>query len=147
MEEVTYRDDMTVKLVSCMGNDNTIIQAARVSTVGENNPENAKLDKFRFINFLMSNRHGSPFEHAVFQFYIECPIFVAREFMRHRMASYNEMSGRYKELQPVFYMPRITRPLQQVGKPGAYEFIPGTGPQVNMVATETMLNCKFLYES
>jgi thymidylate synthase (FAD) len=82
------------------------------------------------INYLMRDRHGSPFEHGSLTFYIEAPIFVAREFFRHRAGwSYNEESGRYRELRPVFYVPSPQRNLQQVGKPGAYTFEPGTPAQ------------------
>ena len=62
-------------------------------------------------------------------FYVQAPIFVFREFMRHRIASYNEESGRYRELKPVFYVPDANRNLVQVGKPGAYDFLPGTPEQ------------------
>jgi thymidylate synthase (FAD) len=82
----------------------------------------------------MRDRHGSPFEHAVFTFRIEAPIFVFREFMRHRMASYNEESGRYKELEGVFYIPDENRKLVQVGKPGAYTFEEGTSYQKHMTS-------------
>jgi thymidylate synthase (FAD) len=60
---------------------------------------------------------------------VQAPIFVFREFMRHRIASYNEESGRYRELKPVFYVPDASRNLVQVGKPGAYDFLPGTPEQ------------------
>ncbi|HQX36669.1 MAG TPA: FAD-dependent thymidylate synthase, partial [Microbacteriaceae bacterium] len=73
--------------------------------------------------------HGSPFEHNSMTFYVQAPIFVFREFMRHRMASYNEESGRYRELRPVFYVPGADRRLLQVGKPGAYEFHEGSPEQ------------------
>ncbi|AXH46511.1 ThyX-like thymidylate synthase [Gordonia phage RobinSparkles] len=137
MNDIIFRREMTVKLVDEMANDAMVIQAAKVSTIGENDPTLTDTEASSgFINFLMKNRHGSPFEQAVFKFYIECPIFVMREFIRHRMASYNEMSGRYKELQPVFYTPSIVRPLQQVGKPGHYHFEPGTGPQTVAVNEE-----------
>jgi thymidylate synthase (FAD) len=79
---------------------------------------------------LMRDRHGSPFESPVLQYRIECPIFVAREFFRHRIASYNETSGRYRELEPVFYVPGPERPLRQIGKPGAYTFEPGEYGQI-----------------
>src|SRR5699024_5671345 len=81
------------------------------------------------IRFLMRDRHGSPFEHNSFTFYVEAPIFVFREFMRHRTASYNEESGRYREMRPVFYVPSADRNLIQIGKPGAYVFEPGTEEQ------------------
>jgi thymidylate synthase (FAD) len=65
-------------------------------------------------------------------FFISAPIFVFREFMRHRIASYNEESGRYRELKPVFYIPNQARNLIQIGKTGAYEFVPGTDEQFNV---------------
>ncbi|HUG50515.1 MAG TPA: FAD-dependent thymidylate synthase, partial [Terrimesophilobacter sp.] len=70
-------------------------------------------------------------------FYVQAPIFVFREFMRHRIASYNEESGRYRELNPVFYVPSAQRNLVQVGKPGAYDFLPGTAEQSALVEQQT----------
>lgn len=76
---------------------------------------------------------NSPFEHCTFTFYVEAPIFVWREVMRHRLASYNEESGRYKQLAPVFYIPSRDRNLIQVGKPGAYSFEPGSDEQYETI--------------
>jgi thymidylate synthase (FAD) len=120
---VEFRSDMTVELVDSMASDYAVVQAARVSTTDYD----AMAADFQardsgLVNYLMRDRHGSPFEHSVFKFYIEAPIFVWREFMRHRIASYNEESGRYKELKPVFYVPDRDRKLIQTGKPGAYVF-------------------------
>lgn len=82
----------------------------------------------------MRDRHGSPFEHTSFTFLVEAPIFVAREHMRHRAGwSYNEESGRYKELEGVFYQPAPERKLIQIGKAGAYRFEPGTEAQKHVV--------------
>ena len=69
-------------------------------------------------------RHGTPFEHNAFRFHIRCPIFVAREWFRHRIGSFNELSGRYKELDGDFYVPAAADVRSQVGKPGAYSFEP-----------------------
>lgn len=132
MTKVRFRSDFSVELVDYMGSDHRICQAARVSTLGAESystEESAGL-----INFLMKNRHGSPFEHGLMTWLISAPIFVWREFMRHRIASYNEQSGRYTQLEPVFYIPPAHRPLQQVGKPGAYEFVPGTDQQYSLLA-------------
>ena len=85
----------------------------------------------------MRDRHGSPFEHNSMTFYVQAPIFVFREFMRHRIASYNEESGRYRELRPVFYVPGPDRNLVQVGKAGAYEFLPGTPEQTELTDVAT----------
>lgn len=81
------------------------------------------------INFLYRERHLSPFEHGSFTFIIDTPIFVAREFMRHRTFSYNEASGRYKELEPRFYLINSERPVIQQGKVGSYTFDAGTDEQ------------------
>lgn len=112
-----------------MASDEAVVMAARVSTGAE---ADSGRDK-GLINYLMRDRHGSPFEHNAFTFYIEAPIFVFREFMRHRIASYNEESGRYKELSPVFYTPDVDRKLIQVGKPGAYTFEDGDQEQFDAV--------------
>lgn len=125
--DITYRSDFNVQSVGVLGDDLRVCQAARVSTQGIDSYDSGESEGL--INFLMANRHGSPFEHVVYTWLISAPIFVWREFHRHRIASYNEESGRYKQLEPVFYIPPRHRPLQQVGKPGAYEFIPGTDEQ------------------
>jgi thymidylate synthase (FAD) len=70
-------------------------------------------------------------------FFVSAPIFVFREFMRHRIASYNEESGRYRELNPVFYVPDENRKLIQIGKTGAYTFVDGT-PEQFSVSVEAM---------
>ncbi|WP_406379131.1 FAD-dependent thymidylate synthase [Streptomyces sp. NBC_00197] len=112
---------MGVDLIDHMGNDDSIVRAARVSS-GTTGSEAANKG---LINMLARDRHGSPFEAVTLQFKIDVPIFVAREWFRHRMSSFNEVSGRYTVLEPVFYVPSITRPLRQFGKPGAYSFEAG----------------------
>jgi thymidylate synthase (FAD) len=127
--------------------------AARVSTQGEQTLEAAQeidLDASRskgLINYLMRDRHGSPFEHNSMTFYVQAPIFVFREFMRHRIASYNEESGRYRELNPVFYVPGPERNLVQVGKAGAYDFVPGTAEQTDLAVSEAKRIATAAYES
>ena len=78
---------------------------------------------------------------------MQAPIFVFREFMRHRIASYNEESGRYKELEPVFYFPAPERKLIQIGKTGAYEFIEGDLTQYNSMKSELYGQSRTAYES
>lgn len=128
------RSDFDVILVDSLGSDELICKAARVSTLGAasiDSEESAGL-----IKFLMSNRHGTPFEHSTLIFRISAPIFVWREFMRHRIGiSYNEESGRYKELDGVFYIPNRNRNLVQVGKPGHYTFEPGDDEQYRLTRT------------
>ncbi|MDH6221945.1 FAD-dependent thymidylate synthase [Streptomyces pseudovenezuelae] len=127
------RSDVTVELVKSSASDGDVLFAARVSTVGEQSLEELQKDPERskgLINFLMRDRHGSPFEHNSMTFFISAPIFVFREFMRHRVGwSYNEESGRYRELEPVFYVPDESRKLVQEGRPGKYVFVDGTPSQ------------------
>lgn len=128
MTTIDIRNDFDVELVDYMGNDELICKAARVSTLGAASIETE--ESKGLINFLVGNRHGSPFEHGTMTFRISAPIFVWREFMRHRIGfSYNEESGRYKVLDPMFYVPPQDRNLIQVGKPGHYRFEPGTFEQ------------------
>jgi thymidylate synthase (FAD) len=76
------------------------------------------------IRFLMRDRHGTPFEHNAFRFHVRCPIFVAREWFRHRVGSFNEFSMRYAKATDEFYVPAAEDVRTQVGKPGAYTFDP-----------------------
>ena len=154
--EIEFRSDVTVELVRSNASDADVLFAARVSTMGEQtlessmaeaeiSAENEKRDR-GLINYLMRDRHGSPFEHNSMTFYVQAPIFVFREFMRHRIASYNEESGRYRELRPVFYVPGADRNLVQVGKPGAYDFIEGTPEQTELTVEATKAAVTFAYE-
>ena len=99
------------------------------------------------INWLMKNRHGSPFEHNFFRFFMRAPIFVYREHHRHRIGiSYNEESGRYTKLKPEFYIPGPGRNLVQVGKPGNYTFVPGTPEQYERMVARKKQSCEMAYE-
>ena len=145
-----YRSDMTVELVRSSACDADVLFAARVSTKGEASLEDVGADAERsagLIRYLMRDRHGSPFEHTSMTFFVQAPIFVFREFQRHRTASYNEESGRYRQLRPVFYVPDADRPLQQVGKPGRYTFEPGTDEQHASVRREIRDTCEQAYGS
>lgn len=123
MSEIECRSDFSVELVDSMGSDASFVQAAKVSTLRDRQGGDNDLDIRRFLSFLMKNRHHSPFEMGCLKFRVEAPIFVVREWMRHRVSSFNEASGRYTEMLPVFYVPdAAVRPLSQVGKPGAYTY-------------------------
>jgi thymidylate synthase (FAD) len=151
MSDVQFRSDVTVELVRASAQDSDVLFAARVSTQGEQSLDGAGADATErdkgLLNYLMRDRHGSPFEHNSMTFYVQAPIFVFREFMRHRIASYNEESGRYRELRPVFYVPGPDRNLVQVGKTGHYEFVPGTPEQYELVDREVRAVCTEAYES
>jgi len=111
-----------VRLDASMADDLAVVNGARVSFARRK----ADMDEADegLIRFLMRERHSSPFEHAVFRFHIRCPIFVAREWMRHRWSSFNEFSMRYAKASDDFYVPAPEDVRTQVGKPGAYTFEP-----------------------
>ena len=136
--EPVFRDDVTVELVRSSAHDSDVLFAARVSTLGEQSLDELQKDPERstgLINYLMRDRHGTPFEHNSLTFFVSAPIFVFREFQRHRVGfSYNEESGRYRELRPVFYIPGSDRMLVQRGRPGKYEFFDGSPDQHQLVA-------------
>lgn len=126
MAEIQFKSEVEVQLTRIEGDDLDVARAAWVSTKGQRAEDEADPTRAAgLINMLMRDRHGSPFEQVGMQFLTSAPIFVWREHYRHRIASYNEMSGRYTQLPPVFYIPDKDRPLVQQGKPGAYTFVPG----------------------
>lgn len=118
VSDITILDEPEVDLIDYMGTDADICDAARVST-GNNTSiyqKNSTAKDRGLINYLMEHKHGSPFEHNSMKFYVKAPIFVFREFHRHRIGfSYNEMSGRYTELPAEFYVPSLKRPLVNFG--------------------------------
>ena len=111
-----------VRLDDAMADDLSVVNGARVS-FARRKTEMDESDE-ALIRFLMHDRHGSPFEHNAFRFHIRCPIFVAREWFRHRIGSFNEFSLRYAKATDDFYVPEADDVRTQVGKPGAYSFEP-----------------------
>ena len=147
-DEIVFREDMSVELVKSSASDADVIWAARVSTAGDKSLEDVGSDASKsegLINYLARERHGSPFEHTSMTFFVSAPIFVFREFMRHRIASYNEESGRYRELKPVFYIPSKERKLVQIGKAGAYTFVDGTPEQYEITVESIKETCILAY--
>ncbi|WP_086732669.1 FAD-dependent thymidylate synthase [Streptomyces glaucescens] len=151
MAEPVFRSDVTVELVKHTASDADVLFAARVSTLGEQSLDEISKDPQRskgLINYLMRERHGSPWEHTSMTFLISAPIFVFREFHRHRAGwSYNEASARYREMEPVFYIPDTDRRLVQVGKAGHYRFEEGTAEQHNQVQSDIRYACRVAYQS
>jgi thymidylate synthase (FAD) len=127
MTEIVTKSDVTVELIDSMGGLQRIVEAARVSTLGAD--ARGSEESEGLVRYLFNNRHASPFEHVMFTFYVQAPIFVTREMLRHRISSFNEESGRYSEMKPLFYVPGEGRSLVQVGKVGAYNFVEGTPAQ------------------
>jgi thymidylate synthase (FAD) len=109
-----------VRLDGAMADDLSVVNAARVSFA--RHKEALDDADAGLIRFLMRERHGTPFEHNSFRFHIRCPIFVAREWFRHRIGSFNEFSMRYAKATDDFYVPAAEDVRTQVGKPGAYTF-------------------------
>jgi thymidylate synthase (FAD) len=111
-----------VRLDDAMADDLSVVNGARVSFA----KHKAELDDSDagLIGFLMRERHGTPFEHNSFRFHVRAPIFVAREWFRHRWSSFNEFSMRYARATDNFYVPAPEDVRSQVGKPGAYSFEP-----------------------
>jgi len=110
-----------VELIDFFGSDLDVVNSAKVSFASQKQ----EIDEscVGLINYLVKNRHATPFEHCVFKFRIKAPIFVTREWMRHRWSSFNEMSMRYHKPNKIdYYVPAYSNIRQQVGKPGAYVF-------------------------
>src|SRR5437762_10521943 len=103
-----------------MADDLSVVNGARVSFARRK--EELDGSDEGLIRFLMRDRHGTPFEHNAFRYHVRCPIFVAREWFRHRVGSFNEFSLRYARATDDFYVPDADDVRTQVGKPGAYTF-------------------------
>ncbi len=119
---IAVLDHGFVRLDDAMASDLSVVNSARVS-FGKRKEEMDESDE-GLVRFLMRDRHGTPFEHNAFRFHIRAPIFVVREWMRHRVGSFNEFSMRYAKATNDFYVPDAEDVRSQVGKPGAYSFEP-----------------------
>lgn len=120
MIDPIFTEAISCELVKACASDLDVVNAARISVDIEH--EIFDVSDAHLIPYLLKNKHGSPFEHGYFKFRVLAPIFVFREHHRHRAGhSYNEMSGRYTELEPKFYVPRCAR--TQEGKPGRYVYV------------------------
>jgi thymidylate synthase (FAD) len=111
-----------VRLDAAMASDLSVVNAARVSFA--RHKEAMDESDEGLIRFLMREQHATPFEHSVFRFHVRAPIFVVREWVRHRWSSFNEFSMRYAKATEDFYVPEPEDVRTQVGKPGSYSFEP-----------------------
>lgn len=146
MTDVQFTTHIPVQLIECNFTDERVCVAARTSTAGAEASDEAKQG---LINSLMKNRHGSPFEHMNATWRVTAPLFVWREHHRHRIASYNEESARYKVLDPVFYIPGPDRPLVQSGKAMDYDVKIGEAKQYAAVVdaiVESSVNAYTTYQ-
>jgi len=121
-QTIRVLDHGFVRLDASMADDLSVVNGARVS-FARRKLEVDEADE-GLIRFLMRDRHGTPFEHNAFRFHVRAPIFVAREWFRHRVGSFNEFSMRYARATDEFYVPEPEDVRTQVGKPGAYSFDP-----------------------
>ncbi len=139
MSEITFRSDMGVKFVQAVGDDTTVTRAARVSIDGAGTDETQD-SKAGLIRYLVQHRHASPFEHGSMTVLVECPIFVAREWMRHRTFSFNELSGRYSHLEPVFWVPAEGRGVLEPSdfRPARPILVPDEGNRESLIKDLTI---------
>lgn len=114
-----YADFGSVELISHMGDDLSIVRAARVSYGREPGEKFDPVKDAKLLKYLLRHNHWSPFEHATLTFRVELPIFVARQWMRHRSWSFNEVSARYTQLPPMFFMPDEWRVQSTVNRQGS----------------------------
>lgn len=145
--KIEYSSVLTADLVKSSASDEDVLKAAWVSTGQDNRLDEAD-EKRRagLINYLTKKRHGSPFEHSHFTFYVEAPIFVFREFMRHRIASYNEESGRYQEMTPKFYVTPRGRAIVQEGSGAHPKLVAGSREQLKLAVDAEKAAGKFTWE-
>lgn len=134
MTQIELTDEMDVTLIDSMGNDLSIVRAAKVSF--NKDVTEMGVPEEGLLGFLMREKHCSPLEHVSATMRFEVPIFIAREHMRHRVQAYNEWSARYSFLQPKFYLPAMNRPIHQVGKPGHYKFETGSPDEMSTIYSE-----------
>jgi thymidylate synthase (FAD) len=146
VSDIEFSSELVVDLIDTMGTDLTVARAAWVSTKGERAQDEADSEKVGgLIKYLMAHKHGSVFEHVTMQFLVRAPIFVFREWHRHRIASYNEMSGRYAKLPSKFYVPDADRALVNTGTSARPKFAPGTKEQHDDVVASLEANAKWAY--
>lgn len=101
-----------IRFIECMGNDKSVVNAARISSnygeslsdAPEDDVKDINRDR-RLIRFLMKHKHTSPFEMCELKIHVKAPMFIARQWVRHRTANYNEYSARYSEMSNQFYYP------------------------------------------
>jgi len=116
--EIKVLDHGYVRYIDHMGTDQTIVEAARVSY---KSPSKGDEQDKRLLQYLWKNKHTSPFEMCKLQLNIKLPIFVMRQYVRHRMQNLNEMSARYTQLPNEFYIPTAWRPQDTKNKQGSIE--------------------------
>jgi len=109
-KRLSVLDQGSLKRTQFMGGDEAVVASARQSTdVDWDEAWRGDGSDEKLIKYMMKHRHGSPFENAVFTFQVEAPLFVANQWVRHRMGSFNFLSGRYSEMARKFHRPTVAR--------------------------------------
>lgn len=135
----------SIELERYCASDIDVVNAARVS-FGKQVQIMSDAD-VGLINYLMKNEHGTPFEHNFFKFRIMAPLFVFREWHRHRIGwSYNEMSARYVEMPATWYVPEPENVRVRVGKPGHYAYAPASPEDAYVYCTKLSEDCRESYK-
>jgi thymidylate synthase (FAD) len=146
MIEIPVLDKGFVALEGSFAHDLSVVNSARVSFNTHHEAMQAGDDKL--IAFLMKNRHGTPFEQNFFQFRVKAPIFVFREWHRHRIGvSINEWSARYSELKGEFYIPKVEDVRQQVGKPGHYTYEQASPTDADWFTVSLQMKAESAYDA
>lgn len=150
MRDLIFKSDPTVNLLQYMGSDHGILRAARVSVedgeFGVPAPLLQEGELEGLIRYLTKHRHGTPFEHNGMTVEVHVPIFVVREWQRHRIAwSYSEGSARYKPMAPIFHMPAPDRPLINVGTSARPKMAPGTPEQYERLVARMKSSYHYAY--
>ena len=125
---------ISVTYINHMGSDLTVVNAARVSFGKEQESFDAEKDS-RLIRYLARHRHTSPFGHCFASFHVRAPVFVARQLVKHKFLRWNEISRRYVDEEPEFYVPDVWRGRSEDKKQGSDGVIKDIRPSVarNMV--------------
>lgn len=148
MAEVEFTSELKVTLVDSMGSDLSVARAAWVSVKGARAEDEADEHKVAgLIKYLIQHHHGTPFEHNAMTFIVEAPIVVWREWHRHRIGfSYNEQSGRYSKLAPVFYVPPEHRPMVNAGTSARPNMVMAQSVEYYHFVADLQLTCEQAYD-
>lgn len=131
---INIKRQSTVEVQQHWGSDDFVVKAAQVSVKGANDPSGVTPEKRAgLIKHLVKMKHGVPFEHSGFTFYVQTPITVMRQVAKHRISSISEVSGRYRELENTFYVPPVDRPLVNTGSSARPERGTGTDAQFSVM--------------
>src|SRR6266705_1140451 len=145
--KIEVLDHGFVRLVDHMGDDLSIVRAARVSyDAAWRTGENSASDE-RLIRYLWKNHHTTPFEAVEFQFEVMAPIFVFRQWHRHRTWSFNELSSRYRELPERFYLPELEKiGTQSTASKQARVFVDAVLPQRKDEINLVVAHCQMAFD-